>query len=145
MIVELRNIIRLFVLNIQYYIYTRIYGMNIHKTARISFGAKLDKTNPKGVNIGEESYLAGGVIFFTHDYCRAMHADTILGKRCFVGSNSIIMCGVKIGDEVIIGSGTIVTKDIPSNCIVVGNPGRIIKTGIHTRKFGQLEKLDKNG
>jgi len=144
MIVKFRNLIRLLVLNIQHKVYTGVYGMNIHKTARISFGAKLDKTNPKGVNIGEESYLAGGVIFFTHDYCRAIHADTILGKRCFVGSNAIIMCGVKIGDEVIIGSGTIVTKDIPSNCVVVGNPGRIIKTGIHTRKFGQLD-INKNG
>lgn len=44
------------------------------------------------------------------------------------------------GDQVIIGSGTIVTKNIPSNCIVVGNPARIIKENIQTKKYGQLVK-----
>ena len=48
------------------------------------------------------------------------------------------MCGVTLGDEVVVGSGAIVTKDVPSNCIVVGNSARIIKTGIHTKKYGQL-------
>lgn len=41
------------------------------------------------------------------------------------------MCGVRIGDEVIVGSGAVVTKDVPSNTIVAGNPARIIKEGIH--------------
>lgn len=50
------------------------------------------------------------------------------------------MAGIKMGDEVIVGSGAIVTKDVPSNCIVAGNPARIIKTGIQTVKFGQLKK-----
>lgn len=49
------------------------------------------------------------------------------------------MAGVRIGDEVIVGSGAIVTKDVPSNSIVAGNQARIIKEGIKTKKFGQLE------
>lgn len=113
--------------------------MNIAKNARISFGAKLDKTNPKGIHIADETYVASGAIIFTHDYSRAIHKDTFIGKRCFIGANAIIMCGVKIGDEVIVGSGAIVTKDIPSNCIVAGNPAHIIREGIHTKKFGQLK------
>ena len=48
------------------------------------------------------------------------------------------MCGVKVNDNVIVGSGPVVTKDIPANCIVAGNPARIIKEGIQTKKFGQL-------
>lgn len=48
------------------------------------------------------------------------------------------MCDVKIGDEVIVGAGAIVTKDVPSNCIVVGNPARVIKQNIHTGKYGYL-------
>jgi acetyltransferase-like isoleucine patch superfamily enzyme len=40
------------------------------------------------------------------------------------------MPGVKIGNEVIVGSMSVVTKDVPSNCIVAGNPAKIIKTGI---------------
>ena len=50
------------------------------------------------------------------------------------------MAGIKIGDEVIVGSGAIVTKDVPSHSIVAGNPARIIKSGIRTSKFGQLIK-----
>lgn len=112
--------------------------MHIHKSARISYGAKLDKTNPKGVHIGEDSYVASGAIIFTHDFSRSLHKDTIIGKRCFIGANAVVMCGVTIGDEVIVGSGTIVTKDVPSHCIVAGNPARILKEGISTSKFGKL-------
>ena len=53
------------------------------------------------------------------------------------------MCGVKIGDEVVVGSGSVVTKDVPSNCIVAGNPAKIIKEGIKTKKFGQIETNNK--
>lgn len=51
----------------------------------------------------------------------------ILGNNINVGSNCVIIGNIKIGDNVTIGAGTIITKDIPSNCTVVGNPARIIK------------------
>lgn len=137
---RLRNLIRLVIISIRYYVLRYIYGMHIDKTARISFGTKLDKTNPKGVFIGEESYFASGAILFTHDFSRGLKMNTYVGKRCFIGANAIIMAGVKIGDEVIVGSGAIVTKDVPSNSIVAGNPAKIIKQGIHTSKFGQLKR-----
>ncbi|MBR3612339.1 MAG: acyltransferase [Bacteroidaceae bacterium] len=122
--------------------YVKIQKMDIHPTVRIAAAAHLDGTYPKGIHIDEESYVAGGAIIYTHDYCRAIHKDTYIGKRCFIGANAIIMCGVKIGDSVIVGSGAIVTKDVPSNCIVAGNPAKIIKQGIHTKKFGQLVKQE---
>ena len=134
----IRNFIRLIVITIRHWVLCGLYGMHIDKTARISYGAKLDKTNPKGIHIGEESYIASGAIVFTHDFSRSLHKDTYIGKRCFIGANAIIMCGVKIGDEVIVGSGAIVTKDVPSNCIVAGNPARILKEGINTTKYGKL-------
>ena len=114
--------------------------MHIHESARISYGAKLDKTNSKGVYIDQESYVASGAIIFTHDFSRKIHKDTHIGKRCFIGANAIIMCGVKIGDEVVVGSAAVVTKDVPSNCIVAGNPARIIKKDIHTGKYGQIKE-----
>lgn len=137
--IKIREFIRFIVISFRHWVFTKLYKMNISKTARISFGTKLDKTNPKGIHIGDESYFASGAIMFAHDFSRKLKTDTIIGKKCFIGANAIIMAGVKIGDQVIVGSGAIVTKDVPSNCIVAGNPAKIIKSGIETIKFGQLK------
>lgn len=138
MMVKIRNLIRWIVLQARFWVLTGLYKMDISRSARISFGTKLDKTYPRGIHIGDESYFASGSIMFAHDFSRNMKAHTYVGKRCFVGANAIIMAGISIGDEVIIGSGSIVTKDIPSNCIVAGNPARVLQEGIKTKKFGQL-------
>ncbi len=135
---KLRESIRLIAIRLRHAYFTGLLGMDIATSARISFGTRLDKTNPKGIHIGEESYTASGAIIFTHDFCRGIHRDTRIGKRCFIGANAIIMCGVRIGDNVVVGSGAIVTKDVPSGCIVAGNPAKIIKEGIRTTKFGQI-------
>ena len=135
---KLRESIRLIAIRLRHAYFTGLLGMDIATSARISFGTRLGKTNPKGIHIGEESYTASGAIIFTHDFCRGIHRDTRIGKRCFIGANAIIMCGVRIGDNVVVGSGAIVTKDVPSGCIVAGNPAKIIKEGIRTTKFGQI-------
>lgn len=116
----------------------KLYGMDISSKARISYGARLDKTYPEGIHIDEESYVASGAIIFSHDFSRNLKTDTYIGKRCFIGANAIIMPGITVGDEVVVGSGAIVTKDLPSNTIVAGNPAKVLKEGIHTKRFGQL-------
>lgn len=83
-------------------------------------------------------YFAGGAKVLAHDMCRMLRTTTRIGQKCFIGSNAIIMPGVTIGDEVIVGSGAVVTKDVPSNCIVAGNPAKVIKQGIHTKNYGIL-------
>lgn len=140
MILFIRGRLRLLAIRMKYMLYTGIYKMDIDPSARISFGARLDKTNPQGVHIGKESYVASGAIVFAHNFSRGIHKDTYIGCRCFIGANAIIMCGVRIGDEVVVGSGAIVTKDVPSNCVVAGNPARIIRDGIKTKKSGQIRK-----
>lgn len=50
-----------------------------------------------------------------------------IGNRCWIGANAIILPGVTIGDNVVIGAGSIVTKDMPSNTIAVGSPARVIR------------------
>ncbi len=50
-----------------------------------------------------------------------------IGKHTFIGVNTIICNSVRIGDNVIIGAGSIVTKDIPDNEIWAGNPARLIR------------------
>lgn len=52
---------------------------------------------------------------------------TEIGDNCYIGAGSIIMTPIRIGNNVTIGAGSVVTKDIPDNCIVAGNPAKIIK------------------
>ena len=133
-----RNFVRLVFVFLRHFLFTKIYRMNIHKTCRISVKAKLDKTNPKGIFIGEESYIGAGAYILSHDFTRSLHTKTTIGKRSFIGINSVILPGITIGDHVIVGSGSVVTKSIPSNCIAVGNPAKIIRENISTGKFGKL-------
>ncbi len=137
-VVSIREIIRDVIIKIKYLFMTRVYKMNISKTAKISIRARIDKTNPNGIYIGEYSYISSGALILSHDFSRSLHDDTKIGKRCFVGANAIVMCGITIGDEVIVGAGSVVTKDVPSGCVVAGNPARIIREGIHTDKYGRI-------
>lgn len=138
MVVKIREFIRLIFLAYRHFIFTRIYRMNISSSARISFRTYLDKTHPKGIHIGDESYIASGAMILSHDFIKDIKSDTKIGKKCFIGANSIIMPGVMIGDCVIVGSGAVVTKDVPAGCIVAGNPAKIIRDNIETTKFGKL-------
>jgi acetyltransferase-like isoleucine patch superfamily enzyme len=128
--VKVRELIRLVAISIKYWFLVKVYKMDIAKTSRISFGAKLDKTNPRGIHVGEDSYVASGAVIFSHDFSRRLKADTWIGKRCFVGANAIIMPGVQVEDEVVVGAGAVVTRDVKSNSIVAGNPARVIRSGI---------------
>jgi acetyltransferase-like isoleucine patch superfamily enzyme len=110
----------------------KVYGMDIGKGVRIAHKAHLDKSvNPQGVHIGDRTWILNGAFVMAHDHCRSLKTDTYIGHDCVIGVNSIIMPGVKIGNEVVIGSGSVVTKNIPDNCIAVGNPAKVIKTNIH--------------
>jgi acetyltransferase-like isoleucine patch superfamily enzyme len=52
--------------------------------------------------------------------------DILIGSGCFIGSGTIILGNVRIGDNVIIAAGSVVTKDIPSNCFAGGTPAKVI-------------------
>ena len=134
--------IRLYGLLVKIYpfILRKCYQMHIGRGTVISRRSQFDRgINPKGIHIGCDTRITGGVLVLAHDDCRKMKADTYIGDRCFIGARSIIMPGIRIGDEVIVGAGSVVTKDVPSNCIVAGNPAKIIKTGIRCSKYGRIE------
>jgi len=115
--------------------YLRLKGYNIPYSTIIERGCLLDKLYRKGIHIGENCLIASGSTILTHDHCKRIDnmpymIDTYIGDRCFIGIGAFIMPGIKIGNEVIVGSMSVVTKDVPSNCIVAGNPAKIIRTGI---------------
>ncbi|MBT4483038.1 MAG: acyltransferase [Candidatus Latescibacteria bacterium] len=118
----------------------RIQGYrNIDRTAILEKQLNLDRVNPQGIHIGKNSLIASRVTILSHDHVKRDKSnprmpfmiDTYIGKNCFIGIGVIILSGVKIGDEVVIGAGSVVTKNIPSNVVAAGNPARVIKENIH--------------
>lgn len=123
--------------------YTRVWGMDIDSTATFSLSVHFDKTYPAGLHIGERSYVAFGAAILCHDMTRGLYLHTRIGKHCFIGARSIILPGITIGDECVVGSGSVVTKDVPPRCMVAGNPARIIRGNIQVGPFGRLLSAGK--
>ena len=87
------------------------------------------------ISIGSNCGITSGVKMFTHGGARILRNEipdfdvfgkVKIGNYVYIGTNSLIMPGVEIGDNVLIAAGSVVTKSIPSNVVVGGNPARII-------------------
>lgn len=64
-----------------------------------------------------------------------------IGKNCWLGAGVIVLPGVTIGDNVVVGAGSVVTKDLPDNVVAVGNPCKVLRpVGDHDRQFYWREK-----
>ena len=88
------------------------------------------------VKIGAGSLLGPNVGLFAVNHsldaderCQGacMSAPIVLGTRTWIGGNVSILAGVTVGDNSVIGAGSVVTSDIPANCVAAGNPARIIR------------------
>ncbi len=124
------------------WLYVRIFGMDIHPSAQFSLSTKFDLTNPRGVHVGADSYVAFGVAVLTHDLTRGVRLHTRVGERCFIGCRSILMPGVHVGDGSIVGAGSVVTASVPPDTIVAGNPAVVLRTGIDAGRYGRLPTAD---
>ncbi|KAB0678888.1 acyltransferase [Aureimonas leprariae] len=118
---------------------TRVWGMDIHPTATFSLSARFDKTYPRGIHVGAETYVAFDAAILSHDTTRRMYRDTVIGRRCFIGARSMILPGVTVGDECVVGSGSVVTKDVPPRSVVAGNPARVIRSDIEVGPYGRFK------
>ncbi|MCR8641198.1 acetyltransferase [Paenibacillus sp. N1-5-1-14] len=112
------------------------YGYNIHvgENFYANFDCVILDVCP--VTIGNNCFLAPGVHIYTATHPldpieRCSGAEygkpVVIGHNVWLGGRSVINPGVTIGDNVVVASGAVVTKDVPSNVVVGGNPARVIK------------------
>ena len=119
-------------------------------------------TEPWCITLGNHVHITREVLFVTHDGGTLLFrhvipdleitAPIVVGNYVYIGARSIIMPGVKIGNNCIIAAGSVVTKDVPNNNVVGGIPAKIIKStdeylnGIIQRSLhlGHLKGEEKN-
>ncbi len=100
----------------------------------------IDETSPKKVTIGRNCVITDGVKVLVHSWIHPVLAhnygvisedilaprEVKIGNYVFLGANTIVLPGASIGDNVIVGAGSVVTHSIPNNCVAAGNPCKVI-------------------
>ena len=114
--------------------------MDIGPGCAISFSARLDKSYPRGIHIGEGTAINFGAVRSDPRHPARRSRGYLDWKECNIGANSIIMAGVRVGDNCVVAAASVVMKDVPSNCLVAGNPARIMEKGIRTGRMGIIDR-----
>ena len=113
-------------------------GARIEIGARVYLNRNTFLDASERIEIGPEAMIGPGCYITDHDHefnatdapgaLPLVSAPTRLGARCWLGARVIVLKGVTIGDGAVIGAGSVVTKDVPSRSVAVGNPARVIKS-----------------
>lgn len=123
------------------------YGKNIHIGTNVSINMNCTFVDCNKIEIGNNILIASNVQIYTAThpvelsdrltpnwnpdsgeyFCRTYALPVKIGDYCWIGGGVIILPGVSIGEGTVIGAGSVVTKDIPANCVAVGSPCRVIK------------------
>ena len=116
--------------------------VEIQKNARVGRRCKISSHTfiCEGVSIEDNVFIGHGVTFINDTYPRATAGDgnlqteadwkvaqTVIKKGASIGSGSTILCDVSVGEDAIVGAGSVVTRDVPANAIVAGNPAKVLR------------------
>ena len=116
--------------------------VEIQKNARIGRRCKISSHTfvCEGVTVEDHVFIGHGVMFINDSYPRATTADgelqtaadwkveqTVVKKGASIGSGATILSNVTIGERAIVGAGSVVTRDVPADVIVAGNPARVLR------------------
>jgi UDP-2-acetamido-3-amino-2,3-dideoxy-glucuronate N-acetyltransferase len=116
--------------------------VEIQKGARIGSNCKIQSHTfiCEGVTIEDNCFIGHNVTFINDLYPRATKKDgrletdadwvcvpTLIKKGASIGSSATLLCGITIGENAIVGAGSLVSKDVPPNTIAAGNPAKVLK------------------
>ena len=141
--------------NVRLFGFVNLYGCEIGDDVKIGTfveiqkGAKIGRRCKisshtficEGVTLEDEVFVGHGVTFINDRYPRATNAQgslqteadwkcvpTLVKRGAAIGSGSTLLCGITIGERAMVGAGSVVTKDVPADAIVAGNPARVMKS-----------------
>ena len=128
--------------------------VEIQKNAAIGARCKISSHTfiCEGVSIADEVFVGHGVMFINDRYPRATRdgalqteADwkvvpTVVKRRASIGSGSVILCGVTIGEAAVVGAGAVVTHDVPDHAVVAGVPARLLGDAREREKKREKKK-----
>lgn len=112
-------------------------GRHVHFGKKIYANFNLTLVDDTHIYVGDYTMFGPNVVLATAGHPIApdlrqkgyqYNAPIHIGKNCWLGAGVIVLPGVSIGDHVVVGAGSIVTKDLPSNVVAVGNPCRVLRT-----------------
>ena len=120
-------------------------GHHVHLGKNVYINAGLKLVDDTHIYIGDYTMLGPNVVLATaghpidpqlREKALQYNLPVHIGRNCWLGAGVIVMPGVTIGDNSVIGAGSIVTKDIPANVVAVGNPCRVLRPiGEHDREY----------
>lgn len=126
-------------------------GKHVHFGAHIYANFNLTMVDDTHIHVGDYTMIGPNVTIATaghpinaelrqkgYQYNAPIH----IGKNCWLGAGVIVLPGITIGDNVVVGAGSVVTKDLPSNVIAVGNPCKVLReVSEHDRKYYFKDKM----
>lgn len=120
-------------------------GHNVHFGKNVYANFNLTCVDDTHIYVGDNTKLAPNVVLSTathpidsglRSHAYQYNLPIHIGKNCWLGTGVMVMPGVKIGDNSVIGAGSIVTKDVPANSLAYGNPCRVVREiGEYDRQY----------
>ncbi len=110
------------------------------KNATLGEGVKVGHLTYLGdADVGDFTNIGAGTV--TCNYDGVMKHRTVIGKRAFIGSDTMLVAPVTVGDGALTASGSVITEDVPAEAVAIGRARQVTKPGLATRMFDKLKAI----